>query len=212
MRCEAHASGRLQGTHPSIMGILYHDHSNNGKLSIMKRLCGIMLLAVFVGCGERAADAVTPDPTACQVEGMRNCAVAGDVLFGSQPSDAALEQLAAQGYTTVVTTRADGEIDWDERAKVESLGMTFVSIPMPNPVSTITDQQVARLDSVLGNGSGPVVLHCGSGNRVSGLWGAWLVEKKNVEPAEALRLAELAGMTGVRPVVEQRLGVAPPPR
>ncbi|MDH3458864.1 MAG: sulfur transferase domain-containing protein [Gemmatimonadota bacterium] len=178
----------------------------------MTRLSGLLFLAVLTACADRAADLVTPDPTACQVEGMRNCAVSGDVLFGSQPSEAALDQLAAQGYTTVVTTRADGEIDWDERAKVESLGMTFVSIPMPNPVSAITDEQVARLDSVLGSGPGPVVLHCGSGNRVSGLWGAWLAEKKNVPPDEALRLAELAGMTGVRPVVEQRLGVAASPR
>jgi uncharacterized protein (TIGR01244 family) len=171
-----------------------------------------MLVAILAGCAERAADSVTPDPTACQVQGMQNCAVAGDVLFGSQPSETALEQFAAQGYTTVVTTRADGEIDWDERAKVESLGMTFVSIPMPNPVDAITDEQVARLDSVLGSGAGPVVLHCGSGNRVSGLWGAWLAERKDVAPAEALRLAELAGMTSVRPVVEQRLGVVPAAR
>lgn len=143
---------------------------------------------------------------------MSNCAVAGDVLFGSQPSETTLELLAAQGYTTVVTTRAEDEIDWDEQARVESLGMRFVRIPMPNPVSAITEAQVTRLDSVLGSATGPVVLHCGSGNRVSGLWGAWLAERKGVEPEEALRLAELAGMRSVRPVIEQRLGVVPAAR
>jgi hypothetical protein len=49
------------------------------------------------------------------------------------------------------------------------------------------------------------VLHCASGNRVAGLWGAWLAERQGMEPAEALRLAELAGMASVRPVVERRL-------
>ncbi len=175
----------------------------------MTRLSGFLLLAALTACAERAADMPIPDPTSCAVEGLRNCAVAGDVLFASQPSEVALERLAEQGYTTVVTTRADDEIDWDERAKVESLGMSFLSIPMPNPVSAITDEQVARLDSVLANARGPVVLHCGSGNRVSGLWGAWLAERKGVEPEEALRLAEAAGMRSVRPVVEQRLGVVP---
>jgi uncharacterized protein (TIGR01244 family) len=138
---------------------------------------------------------------------MRNCAKTGDVLIGAQPSEAALETLAAQGYKTIVSTRAEGEIDWDERAKVESLGMTFVRIPMPSPVTEITDDQVALLDDVLAGGVGPVVLHCGSGNRVSGLWAAWLAADRGLAPAEALRLAALAGMGSVRPVVEQRLGI-----
>ncbi len=181
-------------------------------MTIMTRFLNLLILAALAACADRDADTAIPEPTACTVEGLRNCAVAGDVLFASQPSDTALELLAARGYTTVVTTRADGEIDWDERAKVESLGMRFVSIPMPNPVSGITDEQITRLDSVLGSATGPVVLHCGSGNRVSGLWGAWLAERRGVEPEEALRLAELAGMRSVRPVIEQRLGVVPAAR
>jgi uncharacterized protein (TIGR01244 family) len=153
-----------------------------------------------------SASVSIPDPAPCHIEGMRNCAKTGEVLIGSQPSDSALDTLAAQGYKVVVSTRAPGEIDWDERAKVESLGMRFVQIPMPNPVTEITDAQVARLDSVLTHADGPVVLHCGSGNRVSGLWAAWLVADQGVSPSEALRLATLSGMGSVRPAVERRLG------
>lgn len=186
----------------------------------MKNVVFLLGFAALVSCterpAERAADAALPgvaatnsipDPTPCEIEGMRNCAKTGDVLIGAQPSEAALETLAAQGYKTIVSTRAEGEIDWDERAKVESLGMTFVRIPMPSPVTEITDDQVALLDDVLAGGVGPVVLHCGSGNRVSGLWAAWLAADRGLAPAEALRLAALAGMGSVRPVVEQRLGI-----
>lgn len=176
------------------------------------------VLAALLACSSRPANdsseaeppvataaTVIPDPVPCAVEGMRNCARSGDVLIGSQPTEAALATLAAEGYTTVVTTRADGEIDWDEQAVVEDLGMRFVRIPMPSPVTEITDQQVEQLDAVLDSAHGPVVLHCGSGNRVSGLWGAWLAADRGLAPDEALRLAELAGMRGVRPTVEQRL-------
>ena len=186
----------------------------------MKNVVFLLGLAAIIACterpAERGADAALsevaatmsiPDPAPCEIEGMRNCARTGDVLIGGQPSEVALETLAAQGYKTIVSTRAEGEIDWDERAKVESLGMTFVRIPMANPVTAITDDQVALLDAVLTGGVGPVVLHCGSGNRVSGLWAAWLAADRGLAPTEALRLATLAGMGSVRPVVEQRLGI-----
>lgn len=186
----------------------------------MKHIMFLLGIVALVACSERAAERTAdtgaaameaataiPDPEPCQIEGMRNCAKTGDVLIGSQPTEAALETLATQGYKTVVTTRADGEIDWDERAKVESLGMRFVQIPMPSPVTEITDEQVAQLDAVLSGDTGPVVLHCGSGNRVSGLWAVWLAADRGLAPTEALRLAALAGMGSVRPTVERRLGI-----
>lgn len=186
----------------------------------MKNVVFLLGLTALVACSQtpedRAADAGSaslaatvsiPDPVPCQIEGMENCAKTGDVLIGSQPTESALETLAAQGYKTIVSTRAEGEIDWDEQAKVESLGMTFVRIPMPSPVTEITDDQVALLDDVLSGGAGPVVLHCGSGNRVSGLWAAWLAADRGLAPTEALRLAALSGMGSVRPAVERRLGI-----
>ncbi len=186
----------------------------------MKNVAFLLGTILLVACSDRpperaegtasasfTASVAIPEPEPCQIEGMQNCAKTGDVLIGGQPSVAALETLAAQGYKTIVSTRAEGEIDWDEQAKAESLGMTFVRIPMPSPVTEITDDQVALLDDVLSGGVGPVVLHCGSGNRVSGLWAAWLVADRGLAPGEALRLAQLAGMGSVRPVVERRLGI-----
>jgi protein tyrosine phosphatase (PTP) superfamily phosphohydrolase (DUF442 family) len=52
-----------------------------------------------------------------------------------------------------------------------------------------------------------MVLHCSSGNRVAGLWTVWLVEHEGMDPAQALALGTKAGMAGIRPVVEKRLGV-----
>ena len=160
--------------------------------------------ALAAGCGVDPAPKIA-EPVPCQETDIPHCFRAGDVVLSGQPSPAGLERLAAQGYTTVVSTRGLQELDWDERAAVEALGMRFVQIPMENPVRAITDAQIATLDSVLANQQGPILLHCASGNRVAGLWGAWLAEKRGIDRAAAVQLATKAGMTGVRPVVEQRM-------
>jgi uncharacterized protein (TIGR01244 family) len=165
-------------------------------------LTGLIALAA---CSSGGGDAAAiPEPTPCAVPIIAACAQTGNLLIASQPTPAALEALAKQGYRIVVSTRGLGEVNWDERAAVEALGMTFVEIPMANPVMAITDQEVAELDTVLRQGQ-RTVLHCASANRSAGLWGVWLAERRGVKRGEALRLATLAGMRGVRAAVEHRL-------
>lgn len=170
----------------------------------MPRVAAVLFIALLTACVGRERLTVA-DPVACDAPGLEVCRQTGDIVFSSQPSPATLQYFKDQGFTTVVSTRGLAELEWDERALVESLGMRFVQIPMENPVLGITDAQVAALDSVLAAQEGPTLLHCSSGNRVAGLWGTWLAERQGVDPAAALRLAELAGMTRVRPTVEQRL-------
>ncbi len=140
---------------------------------------------------------------------MENSVLAGDLLIGSQPSAEALSHFADEGYRVILSTRGEGELQWDEKAVVDSLGMQFISIPMPGPVTEITDEQIELFDDVINSADGPVVLHCGSGNRVSGLWAVWLVEKEGMKPSTAIGLAEKTGMKGIRAVVLQRLGLPP---
>lgn len=154
-----------------------------------------------------AQEPESPTPAPLVVDGMINGVQVGELLFGGQPSEQALEYLAAEGYKTILSTRGEGEVGWDEKAAVEALGMRFVHIPMNKPVVAITDEQVEQFDEAMAQAEHPMVLHYGSGNRVSGLWAVWLAERQHVEPEEALRLAEQTGMSGVRPVVEQRLQI-----
>ena len=176
-------------------------------MNILKRpFLFLLIVAGFLSAC--AGTEITTMPV--DVDGMNNSVVvSGDMLIGGQPTEAALINLADEGYTTVITARGDGEISWDEKAFVDSLGMRYVSIPMPGPDYAITDEHIARFDDVIRTSDGPIVFHCGSGNRAAGLWGAWLVEKEGLSPEKALELAEKAGMTRVRPVVERRLGVVP---
>lgn len=148
-----------------------------------------------------------PIPEACEIEGIENCRKVGDdLLFGGQPSQDALRALAKQGYKTVVSARGKGELDWDEQALVDSLGMKFVQIPMAYPIETIHDEWVEQLDQVMTGAERPILMHCSSGNRIAGLWAVWLAEKKGVTPEEAMGLGTEAGMTRIEPVVAKRLG------
>ncbi len=85
--------------------------------------------------------------------------------------------------------------------------MSFVNIPMTKPITEITDEQVHRFSEMMKNGQRPMVLHCGSGNRISGLWAVWLVERQNMAPERAVHLARQTGMKSISEVVEKRLGI-----
>ena len=169
----------------------------------------LLLLFALASCGERETHSTqaVPEPQPIAVPGMANTVRVGEVLFGGQPSQEALRGLKSQGYKTVLSTRGSDELAWDEKALLDSLGLRFVSIPMETPVTAITDDQVNRFADLMKTGERPMLLHCGSGNRVAGLWAVWLVEQQGVSRYEALRLGEQAGMTGILPVVQKRLGL-----
>jgi uncharacterized protein (TIGR01244 family) len=139
------------------------------------------------------------------IDGMRNNVRVDNVTVGAQPSPKGMEEAAAQGYTVIVSNRGPGEIDWDEKALADSLGLRFVSMPMTGPNMEITDAQVNELDEIITEPGANVLLHCASGNRASGLWATWLIEKKGVSSEDAFELAAAGGMGSIRAVVDKRL-------
>lgn len=171
-----------------------------------------LVLAVAVCAGiacsggaSRSVAEAPPVPEPRTVDGVPNAVQVGDLLFGGQPTRQALAALGREGYRTVLSTRGSGELKWDERSVVDSLGMNYASIPIAHSSKEITDDEVAEFDDLMKHGERPMVLHCSSGNRVAGLWAVWLVERKGVDPGQALDLAAKAGMTRLRPLVEARL-------
>ena len=128
------------------------------------------------------------------------------ILTGGQPSPAQFETLAGLGYKTVINMRAPGEKGSTDPAFVESLGMTYVSIPIAG-AADISEENARKLAEVLDVGADPVVVHCASGNRVGALFAlkAYYVDGKT--PEEALALGKAAGVTRLEPVVRQTLGL-----
>jgi uncharacterized protein (TIGR01244 family) len=132
------------------------------------------------------------------------------LVIGGQPTVEMLDSLASVGFEAILSTRGSGEINWDEAAMVDSLGMTFVEIPMEKPVGEITDQQLQQFDDFMSAGKRSF-MHCGSGNRVAALWAVWLVEYEHMDQEEAFAKAEAAGMrSGMRDVAVRRLATEVP--
>jgi protein tyrosine phosphatase (PTP) superfamily phosphohydrolase (DUF442 family) len=131
-----------------------------------------------------------------------------DVLEGitaaGQPSAAALSAAAAAGYKSVIDLRALTEDrGFDEKATVEGLAMTYVSLPVPG-ASGVSYANAAELDKLLAELPKPVLLHCASSNRVGALL-ALRAKAEGADSAAALDLGVANGLGSLKSFVEKKL-------
>lgn len=132
--------------------------------------------------------------------GLTSSAIADEVISAGQPDEAAVEKYAADGYKTVIDLRTAGEDRGiDEPAVVEEAGMRYVSLPIGR--GDITFEKAAELDALLDDAEGPVVVHCGSGNRVGALM-ALRASLDGKSDEEALEVGKEYGLTSLAERVE----------
>ncbi len=159
-----------------------------------RRFIGAVLLNIFVFSGTEAQQDKLPN----RADPLENVTTSG------QPASESLQALAESGYSTVIDLRgAQEDRGIDERSIVEDLGMAYFSLPV-NGASGVTFENAEVLDRLLSQVEGPVLIHCGSGNRAGALLA--LREKLNGADSEAaLALGREAGLTGLEPTVKERL-------
>ena len=120
----------------------------------------------------------------------------GSVLLSGQPTAADLATAKADGVQTVVTLRTPGEIEWDEAAVVQELGLQYVEIPFRGAES-LTDEIFDRIRQVLADSNQhPVLLHCATANRVGAVWLPFRVLDQGVDLEQATQEAEQIGLRG----------------
>jgi uncharacterized protein (TIGR01244 family) len=127
------------------------------------------------------------------------------ITSAGQPDQAALDVFASSGYAVVVDMRGPDEDRGikDFEAAVESTGMDYVAFPIVDE-KDISFETAKKLDRLLREAGGPVLIHCASGNRV----GAVLALRESLAGAnddEAIRFGRDAGMTRLEPVVRKAL-------
>ena len=173
-----------------------------------------------LGCGKAEPSANAPSTVAASSEETQgetsvpaapekipNAIVVAGVLTGGQPSPAQYDALAKDGYKTVISLRMIEEKGASASALgVEALGMTYVSIPIDAPAG-LTRENVQKFSDALAEAEGPVVLHCGSGNRVGAMYGLKALWMDGATPADALEIARPSGMTGLEADVKQLMGI-----
>lgn len=132
-----------------------------------------------------------------QYPGFNNIFQDGDVFFAGQPRDEeALRRLKDAGVDTVINIRAEEEmsrIPYDEPAAVERLGMKYLQIPVTP--KTFSGDAVDRLADALDASQGKCLIHCGSSNRVGGIWAAYLARKRGMDVDDALEEGRSAGLS-----------------
>lgn len=156
-----------------------------------------ILTIAMASCTAKHEGVVLASPEASLSPGFNNIYHGGRMYFAGQPTPEGLNEISARGVTTVISLRTDAEhaerIEFDERAEVERLGMRFVQIPMT--LDNFTPELVEQLSTELAKAEGPVLLHCGSSNRVGALWAAYLMEKEGYTLDTALAHGKAAGIT-----------------
>jgi uncharacterized protein (TIGR01244 family) len=126
------------------------------------------------------------------------------VTAAGQPSAADLEAAAKAGYRSVIDLRAPTEDrGFDEKSKVEGLGMSYVSLPVEGAAG-VTYANAGKLDKLLAELPKPILLHCSSGNRVGALL-ALRAKALGVDDGAALELGVANGLGSLKSAVEQKL-------
>jgi uncharacterized protein (TIGR01244 family) len=127
------------------------------------------------------------------------------ISASGQPDEAALEVFAAHGYTTIIDLRTPGEDRGiDESAVIEGLGMEYVALPIAG-ADAINFSNARKLDKLIEDADGPVLVHCGSSNRV----GALLALRESLNGADdetALTYGREGGLTRLEGRVMDVLG------
>ena len=121
-----------------------------------------------------------------------------------QPDAEQLALFAEAGYVAVVDLRGESENrGLDEAAAVEGLGLDYVNLPVSG-ADSISWENANKLQEILSSYDGPVLVNCGSGNRVGALL-ALSKSKNGADDEEAVAYGRAAGMTRLESVVRSRL-------
>lgn len=164
----------------------------------------ILLAAVFSITQVSLADSADRDAVVLvsidELKEGRGDLSAQQTVSAGQPDTAVLSTFAEAGYVAVIDLRTDKEDrGFDEPVTVMGLGMSYVSMPVDSKVD-INFEKAAELQQVVNGFTGPVLVHCASGNRVGALFA--LNEKaQGGSDEEAIAVGKTAGMTRLEPEV-----------
>ena len=133
----------------------------------------------------------------------------GECYLAGQPTERGFAEAKLKGVKTVLNLREEGEFkDFDEKKVIESLSLRYLHLPVP--AQNISDKTVDRFLASLNTAPKPILIHCGSAGRVSGLWAIHLVVDEGLSVDEAIALGEQSGLkkeslkTFVRGYLERR--------
>ncbi len=126
------------------------------------------------------------------------------ITAAGQPNHAAFGVFAASGYTTVIDMRGPTENrGLDEPSVIAALGMDYVPFPI-TIAENISFENATKLEQLIKEADGPVLVHCASSDRVGALL-ALRSSLAGADDATAIAHGIEAGLTSLAGVVEGTL-------
>jgi uncharacterized protein (TIGR01244 family) len=130
---------------------------------------GVVLWAAMLAVGAEAPAQITRQ----EIPGVRNMTKVDPTIACAGATDAsAIPEIAKQGYKSIVNLRLSSEpgasID-EGRAAAEKADVRYIHLPfeVARPDASVVDKFIA---AVTDTANQPVFVHCGSANRVAGMW------------------------------------------
>ena len=115
------------------------------------------------------------------------------VMAAAQPTGEQIQLAAEDGYRTLLDLRPREEPrEFDEILAARQNGLAYINIPVT--LATLGQATIDRFLEAMERAERPVLLHCGTVNRVGAMIYAWLVLEKHVPPEQALKRAKTAGL------------------
>lgn len=152
---------------------------------------------IFVAlCSPVFSQPPTAAPTGVQpaeLGATRNVHQCGNLFLAGQFSKDDIGTIGHQQITRVISLRTEGEIDWDEKSELEAAGIDLVKVPFRSPDS-LTDEVFDKIRALLKDESKITLFHCGSANRVGGVWLPYRVLDQGIDLETALAEAKEIGL------------------
>ena len=162
----------------------------------------VLFFALLVSIGQTTAQENKPPVIERSSLGnTKNVHKADRLFFAGQFSKDEIKLISDAKVTRVITLRTDGEINWDEESAIKEAGMTFIKIPFRKP-ETLTDEVFDKIRELLRDKSETTLFHCGSANRVGGVWLPFRVLDEGVDLEQALSEAKEIGLR--TPFIEEK--------
>lgn len=142
-----------------------------------------------------------PDVFAMDMGEAKNVHRSGNLIFSGQFSPDDIESMKSLGIQRVITLRNAGEVGFDEPKAVEDAELEFHRVPFASEES-LTDDVFVKVRDLLRDDSQKTLLHCGSANRVGGVWLTYRVLDQGVDISTALAEAKKIGLKA--PFIERK--------
>ena len=118
-----------------------------------------------------------------------------NLYLAGQPGERAWSELKDRGVKTVINMRAPNEGDFDkDKSTAQDLGMEYHLVPLIEDGKISKNAAMEISEKVKSAGEAPILVHCGSANRVAG-WLMIHLTKNGMDFEEAVKVAQENGLS-----------------